>query len=70
MTDATVKCPYCGQPSHLAVCPTVKAIEYFADGMIKRVEFKTPSDYAIPIFPNPFYNTPFTVTFDSTERLS
>ena len=39
------KCPYCGSFPHQGVCPSVKAIEYFQDGSIKRVEFKTPIDY-------------------------
>lgn len=52
-TDAANKCAYCGQPVHPAVCPTVKAIEYHPDGSVKRVEFKTPADYAIPMYPQP-----------------
>jgi hypothetical protein len=39
-------CDYCGA-IHRAVCPMIKAIEYFEDGFtIKRVEFKTASDCA------------------------
>lgn len=30
---------------HQGTCPTVKAIEYFPDGTVKRVEFKCTSDY-------------------------
>lgn len=40
------KCAYCGQMPHPGVCPTVKAIEYYADGTVKRVEFKTAADYS------------------------
>lgn len=31
-------CPYCGS-GHAGTCPRIKAIEYFENGMIKRVEF-------------------------------
>lgn len=34
-------CPYCLTVYHLgAVCPKVKAFEYYPDGNLKRVEFK------------------------------
>lgn len=33
------KCPYCGM-YHSTVCPSVKAYEYFPNGLIKRVEFR------------------------------
>lgn len=42
MTD---KCHYCGL-IHETKCPSVKAIEYFPDGTIRRVEFLTPADVA------------------------
>jgi hypothetical protein len=45
MTD---KCEYCGLAKHPAICPTVKAIEYFPSGKVKRVEFKCAPDYAYP----------------------
>lgn len=32
-------CPYCGG-GHTEPCPNVKAIEYYQDGSIKRVEFR------------------------------
>lgn len=44
------KCRWCGL-SHGVQCPSVKAIEYFADGKIKRVEFKGAADYCIPQLP-------------------
>lgn len=43
MADET-KCQWCGQ-IHMTVCFMVKALEYFPDGTIKRVEFKTAQDY-------------------------
>lgn len=43
--DVAPKCAYCGSFPHQGICPTVKAIEYHADGTIKRVEFKTANDY-------------------------
>jgi len=36
-------CPYCGM-IHAGACPRVKAIEYFENGMVKRVEFKDDGD--------------------------
>ena len=42
------KCRWCGV-FHGPLCPAVKAIEYFECGSIKRVEFKTAGDYAVPI---------------------
>lgn len=39
-------CPYCSNPPHSLVyhyggpCPKVKAIEYYPNGIIKKVEFK------------------------------
>jgi len=41
---ATGGCQWCGL-HHGVQCPSVKAIEYFPDGTIKRVEFKGASDY-------------------------
>ncbi len=38
-------CRWCGV-IHGPTCPTVKAIEFFPDGSVKRVEFKTAADYA------------------------
>lgn len=40
-------CRWCGM-LHGAGCPSVKAIEFYADGItIKRVEFKTANDYPV-----------------------
>jgi hypothetical protein len=41
MTEA---CPHCGEPLrlHKGICWKVKAIEYFENGTIKRVEYDTP----------------------------
>ena len=37
-------CPYCSHDGckvyHYGVCPKVKAIEYYPDGTIKRIEYK------------------------------
>lgn len=38
-------CQWCGL-HHGAQCPSVKAIEYYPDGKIKRVEFRGESDYS------------------------
>lgn len=39
------KCPYCGDFHHSGICPTIKAIEYFENGMVKHIEFKAAADY-------------------------
>ena len=46
--DKCGHCGFIGRPP--GVCPTIKAIEYFPDGMVKRIEYKTNTDYAIPAF--------------------
>jgi hypothetical protein len=46
--DLTKPCAYCGM-RHATKCPLVRAIEYFENGLVKRVEFMTPSDYLAPI---------------------
>ena len=48
-------CRWCGM-MHGLVCPLVKAVEYYQDGSIKRVEFKTAVDY--PQLPS--YIPPYT----------
>lgn len=42
--ERTMTCEYCDQ-THGKRCPSVKAIEYFENGQVKRVEFMTPMDY-------------------------
>jgi hypothetical protein len=44
-TDAAPHCPYCGNGPHQGVCHMVKAIEYYPNGQIKRVEMKGAQDY-------------------------
>ena len=49
MSETTGKqCQHCGG-YHVAKCPLIKAIEYHPDGEVKRVEFMTPADYAMPM---------------------
>ena len=50
----TSKCGWCAGLHEGTVCPMVKAIEYHENGTLKRVEFKTPADYA-PMQPQPYY---------------
>lgn len=38
-TAGTTTCPHCGM-IHTTKCPLIKAIEYFPDGTVKRVEFE------------------------------
>lgn len=47
-------CQHCGSVvAHQGKCPLVKAIEYFPNGMVKRVEYLTPADYYAPVVPAP-----------------
>lgn len=50
--NQTEPCGYCGNHHH-AKCPLVRAIEYFEDGRIKRVEFITPADHMPSLGPSP-----------------
>ena len=38
------ECQFCGQ-KHGVRCPSVKAIEYYENGTVRRVEFMTAADY-------------------------
>jgi hypothetical protein len=39
------KCCYCGALHEVQMCPKIKSIEYFENGSVKRVEFKTAADF-------------------------
>lgn len=44
-TAAEIKCPYCGSGiPHDGLCPEIKAVDYYPDGTLKRVELLTPKD--------------------------
>ena len=45
--EADGKCRFCGK-FHGVQCPDVRAIEYYENGSIKRVEYKTAADFAQP----------------------
>jgi len=49
-TCAVTVCKYCNG-THAALCPMIKAIEYFENGTVKRVEFKTQQDYYLQPIP-------------------
>ena len=55
MSTTITECRFCGQ-SHGMRCPSVKAIEYFEDGVtVKRVEFMTAPDFPVAVgVPNPW----------------
>jgi len=36
-------CPHCGL-IHNVTCPRIKAIDYYPDGIVKRIEFKDLAD--------------------------
>ena len=38
------KCQWCGGPFHSALCPMVKAMEYYENGALRRVEFWTRAE--------------------------
>jgi hypothetical protein len=44
-------CQYCGM-IHVSggICPMVKAFEYYPDGTLKRVEFKSPDQQWVPSY--------------------
>lgn len=42
-------CAWCGGLHPQTICPKVKAIDYYPDGTMKRVEFKVAADYGPPI---------------------
>lgn len=54
---SVIVCQWCNG-MHTGICPLVKAIEYHLDGTIKRLEFKTASDYLAPQSP-PNYDVTF-----------
>lgn len=46
------QCHHCGQ-WHTGACPRVKSIEYYQNGMIKRVEYFDALETLHDIFPKP-----------------
>jgi hypothetical protein len=56
-TNSIAPCPHCGA-THTTTCPKIKAIDYYPNGAVKRVEFKSAQDY--PIIPQ--WQGPFPVT--------
>lgn len=48
MTHEAHKCMWCGLIHSGQRCPLVKAIDYYENGNIKRVEFVTPGDHLAP----------------------
>lgn len=66
MTDSsallTPNCEHCGHAgTHAGACPKIKAIEYYADGSTKRVEYFEPTPIATqPVYwqqPGFYYST-------------
>jgi len=53
MATQVINCQFCGQ-DHGVQCPAVKAIEYFPNGKVKRVEFKSAADYVPMPYPLPY----------------
>lgn len=61
-----MNCQYCGN-IHGGMCPRIKTIEYYANGQVKRIEFRDQDPPAapmqlVPIYPGggPYWpNTPF-----------
>lgn len=67
---STMPCRHCNQ-YHTGRCPQVKAIEYYPDGKVKRVEFTDPGDYGLPLGvpsqPRDPIDPPYIVTVGSTS---
>lgn len=42
------KCLHCGM-GHTGRCPQVKAVEYYPNGQVKRIEYVTPGDFVAPL---------------------
>ena len=53
-------CGHCGMYHQSQVCPRIKSIDYYANGMVKHVEYHTAaSGYEpIPYWLNPTYVSP------------
>lgn len=58
----TVICPRCGSAHPLEQCQQVRAIEYFQNGKIKRVEFLTPGDYLPVVKTDSTWKSPYEIT--------
>jgi hypothetical protein len=58
---------------HGPQCPSVKALEFYPDGSVKRIEFRTAADWTPVIVPavkttyDPM-NPPFVVTYKGDNR--
>jgi hypothetical protein len=61
-------CPYCSSQYqwtfHGGQCPKIKAIEYFPNGQIKRVEFRDDTDLYPPLYQP--YVQPFRYSYPTT----
>lgn len=42
---SAAKCLRCGELHPLPECPYVKAVDFFKNGKVRRVEFLTPADF-------------------------
>jgi hypothetical protein len=70
VTDFTQgKCWHCGSGSHPGQCPRIKAIEFFADGVVRRVEY-----HESPLVANTFDRATFIpmspLSEDESKRLA
>ena len=57
-TPQSTACRWCGM-LHGPACPALKAIEFFENGMVKRVEFKTAANHGpqlYPVIPSPAWH--------------
>lgn len=57
LSNVSTACPHCGM-HHATTCPLVKAIEYHPDGSVKRVEFKTATDWPQANYEQPEWQSP------------
>ena len=62
----TSSCPYCGM-IHNTICHLIKAVKYYPDGTIKRIELKSPVDY-LPSQQNPAIRGPIWSCYNESNR--
>lgn len=65
-----MKCPHCGyiHTPDGGLCPRVKAIEYYPDGSVKRVEFVEQPMVGHPASPFQVIGVPLGTTWGCADR--
>lgn len=63
------QCGHCGA-YHTGQCPRIKAIEYYGNGQIKRVEYHDPNPAPLPSAVPPWWPMPWLPGQDITGGIS